>query len=753
MLRRAVPAAEIAPQEERTWLARGYAATLVALRWLVLAGCLAGLGAALVLLPNLRKAGPTNALSIVPRNAAPVQTEKEAVREFGLPLLAQTVVVVRNPHGLTAQQQAHIVDLAVRVDRHLFSNSPRLPGTGQIAGALPVLNTLGLFPSANEHGTTALLFLYSPPSVSAGAQAEQASAFAQRYLRQPAGTYVGVTGITEAQRAQNHLVGNALPWVELAALLVIALVVGLKFRCIGAPLVALATAGFAYEIAIRLIAWAGQTQGIAVPGELEPLIAVLVAGVTTDYSIFLLSAFRERLREQPDPHIAARHAIAEVGPIVLTAGISVVAGTASLRIASLKLFGQLGPGMALSVAVSALAGLLFLPAMLACAGRGVFWPGPPETNSSRLVLARERAASLRARALGAVVNHRVFAALALFLAVAALGAAATGLSRVGIGTSIVSDLPSDSQAATAARQAATGFAEGTIAPTEVVLFGQHLDQQRTSLAALQRLLEQQPGIAGVIGPADVPTTVPHDVLLTKSGSAARYVVMLSQRPDGAGAIETVNRLQDRLPGLLAQAGLRNVRSGLAGDTALSSTITTATAHDISKVALLAIGLLLLILIIYLRAFIAPVLLMAATVLSVAAALGLTTYLFQDVVHTPGLTFYVPFATAVLLLSFGSDYNIFLVGRIWQQSSTLPFRERVVAGATTASRAITAAGITLAMSFALLAIVPLAAFREFAFAMVVGVLLDTFIVRSVMVPAMLTLLGSASAWPSKRLRRS
>jgi RND superfamily putative drug exporter len=226
--------------------------------------------------------------------------------------------------------------------------------------------------------------------------------------------------------------------------------------------------------------------------------------------------------------------------------------------------------------------------------------------------------------------------------------------------------------------------------------------------------------------------------------------MLDQRPYGGPAISTLDGLRERLPAVVSRSGLRGADVGLAGDTALSGVITTDSNHDLIKVGFLAVGLLLLILVIYLRALVAPLLLMAATLVSVLAALGLTTWVFQGILGAPGLTFYVPFAVAVLLLSFGSDYNVFLVGRIWQGATTVPFRQRIIDGATRAGRTITTAGITLSLSFALLAIVPLTAFREFAFAMFVGVLLDTFVVRSLIVPAMLALLGPAAAWPSRRL---
>lgn len=729
------------------WPARAFAWLLVRLRWLVLIGCVAGIGATLVLLPALQRGGVASALSIVPSGSAPVRTEQQVLREFHLPLLARTVIVERDPNGLSAAEQARVIGLAVRIDAHRLAHTIKVRGSGDIAGALPVVNTFGLFPSSSEHGTTALLYLFFPPSVPIPDRVEQAQALAHRYLGRHQDGAVAVTGLTAAQQEQGKLAAGALSWVELAAAAMIALVVGWKFRCIGAPIAALLTAGLAYEVSTRLIAWAGEMFGFTVPGELEPLIAVLVAGVSTDYSVFFLSAFRDQLQVNTDPHRAAEKAIAGVAPIVLTAGLSVVAGTAALHLANLALFRRLGPGMALSVIISALAALIFLPALITCAGRAVFWPGhrpapvPDQNQGARTTWQR--------RAMRAITLHRPLAALALLGTVALLGAGAYGLTGISAGTNLVADLPADAPPAVGADQAAAGYASGIVAPTEFLIQGR-LGRHRAELDRLQHILAQQPHVAGVVGPADSPLPSAHGVLITKSATAARYLVILDQQPYGAQAIATAHRLERRMPAMLNQAGISGVRVGVTGDTALSGAITTSANHDLIRVGLVVLAVLFVILAIFLRALLAPLLLLAATLLSVLAALGITSWLFQTQLDSPGLTFYVPFASAVLLLSFGSDYNIFLIGRIWKQARTRPFRERILDGSIAAGGPITTAGITLALSFALLAIIPLDSFREFALAMMVGVLLDTFVVRSVLVPAMLSLLGPTSGWPSRRL---
>jgi RND superfamily putative drug exporter len=149
--------------------------------------------------------------------------------------------------------------------------------------------------------------------------------------------------------------------------------------------------------------------------------------------------------------------------------------------------------------------------------------------------------------------------------------------------------------------------------------------------------------------------------------------------------------------------------------------------------------------------VAPLYLVAASVLALAASLGLAVYVLQDLLGYDELTFYVPFTASVLLVALGSDYNVFLAGRIWQEARHRPLREAVAVAGARAATPITVAGIVLALSFALLALVPLRPFRELAFVISLGLLIDAFLVRTLLVPALITLVGPVSGWP-RRLRR-
>jgi len=208
-----------------------------------------------------------------------------------------------------------------------------------------------------------------------------------------------------------------------------------------------------------------------------------------------------------------------------------------------------------------------------------------------------------------------------------------------------------------------------------------------------------------------------------------------------------------MPGMLRQAGLEGVTASFAGDSALVRETIQRTIGDFIRIGAVILIVDFLLLALLLRALVAPLYLVATSVLALGSSIGLTVLVFQGILRRPDVTYYVPVAAAVLLVSLGSDYNIFVVGRIWEEARVRPLREAIAIGSRRATRAVTMAGLTLAASFALLAIVPLMPFAELAFVLGAGVLIDSFLVRSLLVPALISLFGRASTWPGKGFGRA
>jgi len=382
-----------------------------------------------------------------------------------------------------------------------------------------------------------------------------------------------------------------------------------------------------------------------------------------------------------------------------------------------------------------------IPASLAIFGRALFWPG---LGSGRA----EETSSRARRWLGRFATWRPIALILTIGAAAVLVLGASQARSTALGLDLLTGLPGSDEVKRAADDAGKGFAPGIVSPTELLVEGQGLRDDQAGLAKLQHRLSGQPGIAGVIGAGYQPSQIHEPIFVNSDGNAARFALVLDDDPLGAHAIHTLQRLRENLPGLLSASGLDGARAGLAGDTALADGTVTTIHSDIARVALALLLANFVLLALFLRAVLAPLYLLAASVLALTASIGAATWVFQSLFGYQDLAYYVPFAAAVLLLSLGSDYNVFVVGRIWQEAENRHFREAITHAAPRASRTIAIAGVTLAGSFALLAIIPIRAMRELAFVMSVGVLIDSFLVRSVLVPSLIATFGRISWWPRR-----
>jgi RND superfamily putative drug exporter len=711
-----------------------FAGAVVGLRFLVVLAWIAAALAVTWWLPGLGEGEPLPLGGLIPENAESAQVAQRDAQIFGVPLTTDTLVVQRDANGLSAAAQARAVARALAVSR-----APKDPEGIQLA--LPIANTLGLFPSSREHGTTAITYLYFGSEASLSDRVAEAEEYAGQIPADDAP--VGVTGPAPARDQQFREIEHALPIVEAATVLVILLVVGLTFRALGAPLLTLFAAAISFLVARGLIPWVGTRLGVEIPQEVEPLVVALTLGIVTDYAVFYLSGMRRSLLEGRSPVESARTATVRVTPIVATAGLIVVAGTASLLVGELDFFRAFGPGLALTAAVALVVSITLIPAALAILGRLAFWPGYDESERA------DPFASPTRRSLARFVSSRPVALVIVLLCGGLLFLCATGLPGTKLAIRLISGLPTDTQEARAADAAGTGFAPGIAAPTVVVVEGSGIGQDTAGLLRLERALGDQPGVAGILGPREqqIPQA-PDGLFVTQDGNAARYVVILDHDPLGAPAIDEVRALDDALPGLLRDSGLEGARAGITGQTALASDTVQAVVDTALRVGIAVLLVNFLLLALFLRALIAPLYLLAASVGSVAATLGLTKYVFQDLLGHSDLTYYVPFAAGVLLVCLGSDYNVYVVGRIWQEAARMPLREAIAFAAPRASKAIGVAGIALAASFGMLAVVPIDGFRELAFMLAVGVLIETFVVRSALIPALISLFGSSSGWPGR-----
>ena len=781
-------------------LARSYAFVVVSLRYLVVGGWAAAVVLAIMFLPPLSATSSGGLSNLIPPGSAAARAEADVAHLFGFPIDAAVAIVQRDPHGMPAVVRDRALRQAIAVDRRLSGQSdgqlataaaalaraghpdaarilsgPVSPGPPGgipgLAGAFPLPNAAGLLRGTNEQSTTVITFLAFRPGTSFGAQTAGAHAYVRWFLNRPDDHVVGVTGPVPAEYDQSQIIGKDILWVELFTVLAIALIVGVRFRSAGAPLATLACAATAYVIAIRVVVWLAGRMGVTLPPDLDPVLVVLLLGVTTDYTVFFLDGMRAQVAGGVPRIRAARLATAEFAPIILAAGIIVAAAAASLVVARTKMLSAFGPGLALTVLAAMAVSMTLGPALMAIFGGLLFRPVPRWLRRQG-VTRREGGGrepgrpparwNLRTR----VVRFAAARPMALLIAAAGtagLLAAAWGAHTIHLGSPLIRELPASASAARAGAAAADGFAPGILSPTEILVIGPGVARQTAALARLQHELATRPGVAEIAGPASLPGSAAQlnpaqlnpalvNPMLAASGGAARFVVVENTDPLDATAISRVRQLQHDLPALARAAGLRGARFELAGQTALTGDSIGSVFADLGRVALAIMAVTLVLLALFLRSLLAPVYLLAASVLAVFATLGLTIGIGQHILGYGSLVYFVPFAAGVLLVSLGSDYNVFVVGRIWEEARRRPVANAVAVAAPQASRAITTAGVALAASFAMLAVIPLEQFRQIALAMALGVVLDAIAVRSLLVPALVALFGRLGMWPGNRRAR-
>ncbi|MGB3685879.1 MAG: MMPL family transporter [Ornithinimicrobium sp.] len=707
---------------------------VVVLRWPVIAFWIVVAAGATGLAPNAPITGGGIA-GLLPEDSAPIQAEQRSFEEFSLPLLSRLVVVQHNADGLPAETTQQTIRVARQLQTGLGPDAASQSDDAVVAG-LPLINNTPLIPTSTGDGTTAVTYLFGSPDESLSRQTRAAQAYAVA-LGGASADVVGLAGLVPAQYEQGRLIKDRLPYVEIATAGFVILVVGIAFRSVVAPLITVATALLSYLVATRLLGLAQTFVDISVPRELEPLILALLFGVVADYSLFYLYAFRRRLQLGAPRLEAARMATADYSKVILVAGLTVAAGTASLLVANLALFRAFGPGLALTVLTGLAVSLTLTPALIAVLGRFVFWPaklGDPPADKRHRVIEQ--------------ITRRPVAAVAATGCLVVLAFAAAPVKDLSLNLSFANGLPADNPVQQAQRSAANGFAEGIISPTVLLLEAPGLDRQAAQIDRLGQEISDVPKIAGVLSPAGLPAGQGRQLIISPTGEAARLILVLDTEPLDADAVNIMRDLQSQLPTMLSAAGLADAEATFIGDTAIATELVEQTRADFVRIAIAAPLVLLLLLILLLRSLIAPLFLLLTSMLGVATALGISTWLFQDVAGRSGITFYVPFATAVLLLALGSDYNVFSVGRVWEEARHRSLTDALRLVIPRTNSAIRTAGIALAGSLALVALIPLWPFQEIAFTMAIGLLIDVFIIRTLLVPALITLFGSTSRWPAR-----
>jgi RND superfamily putative drug exporter len=498
-------------------------------------------------------------------------------------------------------------------------------------------------------------------------------------------------------------------------LIVVAVILLITYRSPALWLLPILTAGTALTSAQAVIYLLAKHAGLIVNGQSAGILTVLVFGAGTDYALLLVARYREELRRHEDRHEAMALALHRAGPAVIASAATVAIGMACLTFAQMNSTKGLGPVAAIGVAVGLLAMITLLPALLVIFGRWLFWPARPKVGTVEPTVTGVWAK------LGRWVARRprtVWIVTTLVLGVMTLGLVQLDANGLSTAESFVNKPKS----VTADQALARHFPAGQGQPVVVIGKAAAADQMRQAFASTT-------GIAEVGEP-------------TVKGDLAMLQGTLSDPSDSPAAAATIDRVR------AAVHTVNGADATVGGMTALTVDMNAANRHDNRLIIPLVLVVVLIILGLLLRAIVAPLILILTVVLSFGAALGISALIFKHLLGFAGTDTSFPLYVFVFLVALGIDYNIFLMTRVREEALQHGTRRGALIGLAATGGVITSAGVVLAGTFAALASLPLVAFAEIGFAVALGVLLDTLVVRSVLVTALNLDLGRHIWWPSR-----
>lgn len=543
------------------------------------------------------------------------------------------------------------------------------------------------------------------------------------------GTRVRIAGpaATQADLADAFSgIDGILLGVALAAVLVILLLV---YRSVLLPFTIIVSAVFALGVACAVVYVLADHGVVRVDGQVQGILSILVIGAATDYALLLTARFREELAHHGDRFAAARTALRGSFGAITASAATVALGLLALLISDLTNNRALGPVGAIGIVCAVLTTLTFLPAALALMGRKAFWPARPrsadaETGGHGVWRRVARQVDTHPRRLWAVTTAVLLAGAAFFPALQSKG--------VPLDELFVDDAPSVAAQQTLGRH----FPGGSGQP--VVIIADADGRTRTT-----QIAAGTPGVASAaaVGAQGRPGGEP----LVVDGRV-RIDATLTAAPDSDAAKDTVRLLRDRLHAA-------DPATLVGGYTAQQYDTQRTAEHDRTVIIPVVLAVILVILIMLLRSLLLPVLLVATVALSYLATLGIAGLVFRHGFGFSGTDASVPLYGFVFLVALGVDYNIFLMSRVREETVRHGTRQGMLRGLVATGGVITSAGVVLAATFAALVVIPLAFLAQIAFIVAFGVLLDTVVVRSLLVPALVRDIGPAVWWPSGLARRS
>ena len=633
----------------------------------------------------------------------------------GLPSTSESVRVSAAQENLPSADTTSAL-LVYNRDGDEFTDAD-LTAIADVSVSLADLSSEGFVPppTVSDDGTTAIVVV--PLEVEGELDVQTARADELRALANtdlPDGLTALLTGPEGFAVDLSAVFAGADFTLLLTTVIVVAILLIVTYRSPWLWLVPLAVIGTADALASIAATRVAAAIGITLDASTTGILSVLVFGAGTNYALLLIARYRDELRVVEDRRKAMASALRGAGPAVLASGGTVVLSLLTLLFAQLTGNRALGIACATGVVIAMIFALVVLPAALVLFGRGLFWPYIPKFGS------RDASATGIWARLGTLVSKKPVAVVAIGAVL--LGGLSVGVTQIRTGLAQTEIFISEPEAVRGQNLIADSFAAGSGSPTTVIVDADYADEARDIAA----------GVSGV----DAATVGETD------GTVTQVTVVLAAAAETEAAFETVRELRTELRQIDGADAL------VGGLDAQALDVATATQADQDLVIPLILALVFLVLMILLRSLLAPLLLLLTVVASFFASLGLSWVLFRTVFDFPAMDTNVVLLSFLFLVALGVDYNIFLVTRAREEARLLGTRDGMIRALSATGGVITSAGILLAAVFAVLGVLPLITLTQIGIIVCVGVLLDTLVVRTVIVPALTFIAGDRFWWPGR-----
>ena len=691
------------------------------------------------------------------------------------------IVVFHRPEGLSDADLAAVagVDAALQADGAPddIETVLSLSGSPEAASAL-------LAPD----GTTVTTIV-----TITGSPAEERFGEVVTWIREQAQTGVEDVGLTVALTGPAGIVSDAVEVfgtfdfrVTLVTALLVLVLLLLIYRSPALALLPLAGVGLTLLVAQSLAATLADNLGLSLNGQVTALMSVLMFGAGTDFTLFIVARYREELRRQPDRWQAMQESLRRIGPAIASSGGTTIAAMLALLLATFGSFQAMGPVLAMAIFLMLIAGLTLIPALTVLLGRAAFWPGRMHVTGTEHSRIWSRVAKL--------VTRRPVATFTVTLVLLVVFAA--GAPSLKPNFSFIDGFPDSAESKIGAQIMDDSFGAGELAPTNIYVNTPDVDASLVDLDRLTQAVAAVPGVVRVSGPTrptgDAPAVdaaalqaaipqlppalregppsgapamgAPANVdprmqavletyfagrrFVSPDGTTARLDVVMADHPYEIPAIDRIVDIRAVARSAVDGTSLDGAEIVVGGPTALQTDARDAVNRDMAVIGPVVVILIWVILLVLLRSVVAASYLLGSVLLSFLSAVGLSVVIFQNIMGHPGVGYQNPVWMFIFLAALGADYNILIISRVREEIQARGLVEGVRVAVAQTGGVITSAGLILAGTFSVLTTFPLRDIYQLGFAVMLGVLMDTFIVRALFVPSIVLLLGRWNWWPSR-----